>query len=142
MEVTFRAISNFESDKLTWINYTFSCLVNQTKHESYGYIIYYNSSWDTVVITFGGFNITSSTEVQAEEEIATLFYGILFNYQSSFVNSSVLSQLTKGTTTMQTCGTVTMNVTPYTASTLTEAGSSVGDFEACTGSIPSTSFSR
>jgi hypothetical protein len=129
------------SVKLTWVNYTFSGLVNQTKPESYSYIVYYNSSWDPVVITFGGFNITSSTEVQAEAEIATLFYGILFNYQSSFVNSTVLSQLTKGTTTMQTFGAVTMNVTPYTASTLTEAGSSVTDFEADIGSIPSTSFS-
>lgn len=127
--------------KLTWVNYTFSGLVNGTTPESYSSIIYYNSSWDAVVVNFQGTNITEPLLLQSEAEAATVYFSVLFNYQSSYINSTVISQLTKGTTTKQTFGTVTMNVTPYTASSLTENGTTVTNFQVNIGSIPSTSFS-
>jgi trimeric autotransporter adhesin len=130
--------------KLTWVNYTFSGLVNGTTPESYSYVIYYNSSWDAVAINAEGTNITDAADaflVQTEAEAATVYFSILFNYQSSYINSTIISQLTMGTTTKQTFGMVTMNVTPYTASSLTENGTTVTNFQVNIGSIPSTSFS-
>jgi hypothetical protein len=134
------SVTNASNDlKLTVVNFTEAATVNGTA-DNYSYLIYYNSTWSPLVATFSGMNYTG-VEAQSFATGATIFYSILFNYQKSYVNSTVLNQLTKGSTSTKTFGTVQLSVTPYTASTLTEGGQTVTNFEVDIGSVPNTSFS-
>lgn len=108
--------------------------------QSYPYVIYYNSTWGATDVSYDGQANVTGSFAQLLAESATIFYSILFNYQNSYVNSTVLSQLTKGTTSLQTFGHVQMEVTPYTASSLKEDNETITNFEVNIGQIPSTSY--
>lgn len=107
-------------------------------NSSTSFLLYFDHNWNVTMATVGGYNFTG---IQASS-FTYAFYGF-FSFFSTY--STIWTQYSTDFSTVssgsQTFGSVTMDVTTYSASSITYLGTAYGSFTISIGHIPNTNFS-
>jgi hypothetical protein len=134
--LNYNVVNQSNGLQLSIVNITFTSESTSGAISSENYLVYYNSTWGTTDVTVSGANVTG-TYGEAIVQALTAYFQYLFIYQSPFVNANLLSELSEGSTNLQTLGGVQLNITTYTGSDLSDYGNTITNMQVNVGQVTS-----
>lgn len=125
--------------QMTIVNYTLTSTGESSGN--YSAIFYYNSDWNVTMVTMEGQNYTG-TMAGAFTGLFSVMFVSFFSYQQEYAaNQNIFSQFVKVSTQSQNFGSLTMQVTTYTASNIVTANATIQSASIGIGQIPNTNLS-